>query len=455
MTAIYQTLSGDGLFGRLFRSVGWTAFGFGAAQIIRLISNLVFARLLFPEAFGLMALVSVFIVGLSMFSDVGISSSIMQNKRGDDPDFLNTAWTVQVARGFLLWLGSCALAFPAAAFYGEPMLAQLLPVAGLSLLLAGFNPTQIDSSNRHLRLGRVVALDLSSQIVSACAMVILALLTKSVWALVIGAVVGAITKLALAHVILPNTGNKLRWEPEAARDLIHFGKWLFLSTALGFLIFQGDKAILGKYLTLDQLGVYNIGYFLASSPLLLAGAVISRTLIPLYREKPPGASPENFRKVRVVRCGLTASVLGLVVLFAFSGEWLVHTLYDARYAAAGGIVVAIACVQILQVIGLTYDQAALAAGDSRSFFFLFVARAVVQVGFFLIGVELGGLLGALAGQAFGILVVHAFIIWIARRHNAWDPLHDVVFASIGVSLGALALWLHRDAIAALAGLGAS
>lgn len=454
MTAIYHRLSGDGFFARLVRSVGWTAFGFGTAQVIRLISNLVFARLLFPEAFGLMALVSVFIVGLSMFSDVGISSSILQNKRGDEPDFLNTAWTIQVARGFVLWLGSCALAFPAAAFYGEPMLAQLLPVAGLSLVLAGFNPTQIDTANRHLRLGRIVALDLSSQVISAIAMVILAVLTKSVWALVIGAVIGAITKLVLAHVILPNTGNKLQWEPEAARDLIHYGKWLFLSTALNFLFTQGDKAILGKYLTLDQFGVYNIGYFLANAPLLLAGGVIARVLIPLYREKPPSASPENFRKVRVVRCTLTASVLGLVLTFAFSGAWLVEVLYDARYAAAGGIVVAVACTQILQVIGLTYDQAALAAGDSRSFFFLFVIRAVVQVSFFLIGVELGGLLGALAGQAAAILLVHLFIVWIARRHNAWDPLHDVTFAAVGLTLGAIALWLHRDAIAAIEGFGA-
>ena len=134
MTSMINVFGGDSLSARLVRSIGWTAVGFVAAQMLRLATNLIFARFLYPEAFGLMALVSVFLVGLAMFSDVGLGPSIMQNKRGDDPAFLNTAWTIQVARGSLLWLGSCILAQPAAYFYNEQLLAQLLPVAGLSLL---------------------------------------------------------------------------------------------------------------------------------------------------------------------------------------------------------------------------------------------------------------------------------------------------------------------------------
>lgn len=448
----FQTLaSSEGLLARLIRSVGWTAFGFGAAQALRLASNLVFARLLFPEAFGLMALVSIFLVGLSMFSDIGINSSIMQNKRGDDPDFLNTAWTIQVIRGVILWLGSCAIAWAAAQFYREPLLAQLLPVAGLTLLIAGFNPTAIETANRHLKIERVVVLDLISQAISAAAMIILAWLLRSVWALVIGGVAGAIAKLILAQLLLPKSKNRLQWEPAAAHDLIHFGKWLFFSTALGFLIAQGDKAILGKYLSLDMLGIYNIGYFLASAPLLLGGAIISRTLIPLYRERPPGSSAENFHKIRLLRFGLTGSILTLVLIMAFCGVWLVHLLYDARYSAAGAIVVLIAFAQILQVVGLTYDQAALAAGDSRSFFFLFAARAVVQISCFLVGVNTAGLIGAIAGQAIAMVFLHPMIIMLARRHKAWDPLHDAVFAAIGLSLGGTALWINRSAVAGLAG----
>ncbi|MGE8942940.1 oligosaccharide flippase family protein [Leptospira interrogans] len=455
MTSMINVFGGDSLSARLVRSIGWTAVGFVAAQMLRLATNLIFARLLYPEAFGLMALVSVFLVGLAMFSDVGLGPSIMQNKRGDDPAFLNTAWTIQVARGSLLWLGSCILAQPAAYFYNEQLLAQLLPAAGLSLLLAGFNPTQIDTANRHLKLERVVILDLTSQIIGAVIMILLAWIMRSVWALVIGAVIGALAKLILAHILLPNARNRLAWDPQAARELIHFGKWLFLSTALGFIVAQGDKAILGKYLSLDTLGLYNIAYFLASAPMLLGGAIISRILIPLYREKPPHERLENFRKVRLLRFGLTTTILALMLVLAFCGSWIVHLLYDARYAMAGAMVTLVACMQIPQVIGLTYDQAALANGDSRNFFFLFVARATIQITCFIIGVEFAGLIGGLTGQGLAVMLIHPLIINLARRHKVWDWLHDAFFSAVGLALGGLALWINRDAISALIGIGVS
>lgn len=441
------------MFARALRGAGWTTLGFGAAQFIRFGSNLILTRLLFPEAFGLMALVIVFMVGLAMFSELGLATAIMQDKRGDDPDFLNTAWTLQVIRGACLWLGTCALALPVAHFYREPLLAQLLPVAGLGLLIDGFNPTRLHTASRHLMIGRVMLIDLLSQVISVVALIAIAWYTRSVWALVIGNIIGAFAKLVLANVMLSGPANHLHWDRKAAASLVHFGKWLFLSTSVGFLIWQGDKAILGKYLPLEHLGIYNIANVLAGFPILLANAINGRILIPLYRERPPAASSENFRKMRLMRFAMTGGILSLVLLFAFTGVHLVNFLYDSRYAAAGAMVVAIACSQILQVVGLSYDQAALAAGDSRNFFFLSAARMVVQVTFLLVGVETAGLLGALVGQGLAMLLVHPMIIWIACKHGVWDPLHDAFYTVLGFSVAALALWINWSAVIKLAGFG--
>jgi O-antigen/teichoic acid export membrane protein len=123
----------------------WTLGGYGCPRSSASLSSLILARLLFPEAFGLMALVNVFMQGLEMLSDIGLGPSIIQNKRGTEPKFLRTAWTLQILRGLVLWLVSCALARPAAAFFSaqDPLAAQLstvLPVAGLMALLGGFPP---------------------------------------------------------------------------------------------------------------------------------------------------------------------------------------------------------------------------------------------------------------------------------------------------------------------------
>ena len=439
----------QGLFGRALRGGALTAGSYAIAQAARLVANLILARLLFPEAFGVMALVTVFLVGLAMFSDVGIGPAISQSPRGDDPDFLNTGWTINVARGALLWLLSCAVAWPIAQFYAAPQLAQLLPVAGLTLLIAGFNPTRIDTANRHLALGRVTLLDLISQIIGIIAMVALAYALQSVWALVIGSLIGALAKLGLTWALLPGPRNRFRWEGDAARALIHFGKWIFLSTACGFMLAQGDKAIFGAHLSLQALGLYNIGFFLGSFPILLGGAVTGRILLPLYRDHPPSASVANAARMAKLRYGISLGLILLLAALAFGGVALVQLMYDDRYSAAGAVVVAVACVQMIVVVGMTYDQSALAAGNARGYFAVIAAKAALQTCALIAGMHWGGLGGALMAQGCVLIAAHVLIVVLARRHGAWDAAHDTVMAGVVGAVMALALWWHWAALAAL------
>lgn len=453
MGAFERLTKGQGLFARALRGSALTAGAFAASQMLRLGSNLILTRFLLPDAFGLMALVSMFIIGLTLFSDMGIGPSISQHRRGDDPDFLNTAWTIQIARGVILWALACLLALPAAWFYAAPDLATLLPVAGFALVVAGFFPTRLDTATRHLRLGRVMGLDLVAQIVGLIAMVAVAWATGSVWALAIGGLANAVAKLVLLSLFLPGPGNRLRWEPTAAHDLIHFGKWIFLSTACSFLLLQGDRIILGTHLSLEELGIYNIGAFLATSPILLGQAVTGRILIPVYREQRDSGDALTRNRVRRLRMLITAALVGLLSVLALSGVWLVGVLYSDTYAAAGGIVVAVSIALLPLAIGLTYDQAALASGQSRVHFGVMLARAVVQTGAFLVGAWAGGLAGALIAQGLAALAVHPLLIWMARRYGLWDARHDLLYFGLALLVAALAAWVNAPALAGLAGAG--
>ncbi|MDQ2066241.1 oligosaccharide flippase family protein [Xinfangfangia sp. CPCC 101601] len=439
-----MTQEATGVMGRALRGSALTAMAYVVTQGLRLASNLILTRLLFPEAFGLMALVSVVLVGLQMFSDTGIGPAISRSPRGDDPQFLNTAWTVNVGRGALLWLLCCALAWPMAALWEADALRQLLPVAGLTLLISGFNPTRIDTANRHLVLGRLTALDLIAQAFGILAMVVLAALWPSVWALVWGALLGSAAKLVLCWFGLPGAANRFHWEPRAAQELLHFGKWILLSTVCGFLLAQGDKAILGRYLSLEDLGIYNVGYFLASFPALLARSVVARVMIPLYRNKAEGDG-----RLRKARWAVTAGVLLALAGLALIGEPLVRLLYDERYLAAGLIVTAVALAEMPGIIGMTYDQSALAEGDGRGYFTLIAQRALAQTLAFLLGAELGGLGGAFLGLGLSGLVTLPLIARLAHRHGVWDMRHDLAMLGLMAVLMLLVLSVTGPALLGL------
>jgi O-antigen/teichoic acid export membrane protein len=446
-------LTNGSLKARVMRSSLLIVGGFGFSQMLRLGSNLILTRMLFPEAFGLMALVTVFLVGLTQLSDMGVVPAVLQSKRGDDPEFLDTAWSLQALRGFALWLLACALAWPMGLIYNEPQLTEILPVAALSLFITGFRPTRAITANRHLMLGRVTLLDVTTQIVGVISAIVLVWWWGSVWALVASGVIGAAAEVLLSSHFLPGHRNSFRLEAKARRELIKFGKWVFLATVCGFFITQADKMLIGKYLSLSDFGLYNIGYFWAAFPLMMGTMVTQKILIPIYRETPPRQSRENFIKLRKMRFAVSGLLLGFVWVLALIGAPLVEHLYDARYMQAGGIVVAVTCAQIPMLIVLTYDHAALAAGDSRRFFVLAAVRAALIVGCIALGLQLAGLVGAIIGIGAAGVLAYPVVVWLARHMGAGDGLHDLVMALFGLAIILSMFWVNNDALQILSEIG--
>jgi len=107
---------------KAFHAATFVILGFGFSQVIRLFSNILLTRLLIPEFFGIMALSQVVFQGLGLFSDLGIGQGIIRSNRADEPQFLNTAWTLQVIRGFVLFLLVLIVAYPVSLFYEKKII---------------------------------------------------------------------------------------------------------------------------------------------------------------------------------------------------------------------------------------------------------------------------------------------------------------------------------------------
>ena len=244
----------------------WTILGYGCGQILRLAGNLVLTRLLEPELFGLMALAQTALTGLAMFSDLGTSASIVRHSRGEDPRFLNTAWTLQVIQGFWLFAGTLALAWPVAWIYGDSRLILLLPLAGLNGLLNGFTATAFYVLNRRLNVRTLATFEISNQAISLALMIGFVLIWPTIWSLVFGGIAATFIRVIRTHFLLPEFKNRLEWDRSAFRDLFSFGKWLFLSTAAFFLGEQADRLVLGKLLSFQMLGIYGVAANLADMP---------------------------------------------------------------------------------------------------------------------------------------------------------------------------------------------
>lgn len=419
----------------------------GANVAIRFVANLIITRLLLPEHFGLMALVNVFLVGLQLFSDIGIGPNIIQSARGDDPRFLDTAWTLQVMRGVVLWLVSCLMAWPMAHLYHQPQLIWLLPVAGLSAIFGGFQSTKFFTLNRSLSFIRISSVELVSQVVSVAVMIGIALVERSVWALVISALVSSLLRTLLTHLVLPGPGNRFAWDKEAGRALFDFGRWIFVSTALNFLATQTDRLILGKLVSVDDLGFYSIASNLAGMPLQMVQRLGQVVFFPVVASamRQPEHDPGSIRRIRTKLLLVLMPAIALGVAMA---PPVVSLLYRPAYHTVGLLTAYLSIGTWLSIISTSYTVVLLAAARPK---FLSLGLAAKVVGLLSLAWFVAPRYGA-AGMA--MLTSLSELGLIAVSMMACRRLHNVTFWSdlgitaLGAALVGLFLYLHSAILAA-------
>lgn len=332
---------------RMLRAAGWLFAGNLSAQVLRLASSLILTRLLVPEAFGLMAAVNTLYFGLLMFSDLGIWQSVVRSRRSDDDRFLGTAWMIQILRGGLLAAGVLTLAlgvrvgaeqgwFAAGTVYVDPLLPRLMAAFAFCALIQGFESMQLATAQRDMAARPMVRLELATQLATIAITVLAAWYSRSVWALLAGTLSGAAIKTALSYAMLPGRRVRPCWDAESAREIVGFGKWIFVSSIIGFLALQGEKLILGGLLGVAAFGVFSIASNLFAAVVglysTLNGRVIFASLSLVLNQEDRPALVRAYTRMQQ----LADLVLGLLAgLLLLAGHWVIALLYDARYADAG------------------------------------------------------------------------------------------------------------------------
>lgn len=424
------------------RGTAWIAFSYGASQSLRFISNLILTRLLVPEYFGLMALVNTFRQGLELFSDIGLAQNVVRSERGDDPVFLNTAWTISILRSVLLWVVLLFLAWPISHFYNEPLLLPVLLAISINVLIDGARSTTLFSLSRHLQLGKVSLFYFSVQLLSTVVMIVAAWIYPSVWALVIGSIAGSIFKTLGSFFLFPGHKHKILVEPESKNEIISFGRWIFLSSIVMFLAEQSDRLILGKLVPLEVLSVYSIAYVLASMPQKLMKQMSAQIIFPLVSKQANIPRPELRRKINRQRWKLHGILIIVFVFMAGFGDILIRMLYDNRYEQAAWMMPVLALGTWFSALFFIADPCILGLGKS---FYTAQSRAlrllVVTFGL-LIGFKLAGILGALLVIACGDLPAYFTIQYALHKEGIGCFWEDLLSTSVLVLIIGLVFLLR-------------
>ncbi|MEG4283459.1 oligosaccharide flippase family protein [Microcoleus sp. A006_D1] len=407
------------------KGAAWTIASYGSSQIIRFGSNLILTRLLLPELFGLMGLAYVFITGVNLFTDIGLGPSIIQNKRGEEPEFVNTAWTMQVFRSLFVWLCLMIITWPVANFYGEPRLQWLIPIISINTLIGGFKSTSVSSLERKMIVKQVVVFELVIQIISTTVMITWAWFDRSIWAILAGGFTGSCLELVWSHFLIPGKSNRFAWDKSAAKEIFSYGKWIFLSTVLFFLCSQADRLVLGKIFSLTMLGIYGIAFTLGDMPRQVIIALAGRVIFPsismladLPREELRAKIVKNRNLI------LIPLAIGLAIFVSF-GDQLILTLYRKEYLAASWMMPILALGIWHTTLHNLMGSCLLAVGKSQygamGNLATFLSIAIgIPVGYHFMG-NLGAVIAVAVGDIPTYLVI-SYGLWKEGLTCFWEDI---------------------------------
>ncbi|MEM0913157.1 MAG: oligosaccharide flippase family protein [Planctomycetota bacterium] len=445
----WQSLGGLGR--KAMSGAAWTFGNHFLGQGMRLAGNLVLTRLLFPEAFGVMALVQLLMQGLAMFSDIGLGPAVVQSKRGDDPAFLDTVFTVQAIRGVGLWFIACVCAWPMAWLYETPELTWVIPVAGFTAVIQGLRSPAMLTAQRKIKLGKLTVLDLSGGAIGVGVMIAWAWWSPTIWALVAGGWATALYRTIMTHAWLSDRLSRFRIEREAATWIYRFVRWITASTAFTFLALQADRLILPALFNraggeaiegegVAYLAFYQLAFVLATMPTEIVGKVCTSVMFPAYAELSRRDTSRirpamhRFRRLVVPPMWVLMAVLMLVA------QPLIELMYDPRYQQAGPMLELLAIAGMFTLLRATYNGCFIPLGKVSWILWMTIVDSVLRIGlpvigFFAAGPDgfVGGVVGATAA---GYLVMAAAM----GRLGVWQRWLDAPFVLLSLAAFAFAAY---------------
>jgi O-antigen/teichoic acid export membrane protein len=398
---------------------------------------------------GLASLVAGVAVVFEAFNGLGVGVALIQAKEVSRRELDSVFWfSCAVGVGLALLMGTSAPLF--ASFYKQPALASMLVTGALKMIFVGAALVPLQLMARDLKFRGAGMVQTGATALEALTKIVLVLAGLGAWSLVIAGTARGLYTLVVVYLLAPYW-PKPHFRMDDIRRFLGFGLRNTFSSAIFYAYKNADYFFIGRYLGIESLGIYRVGFDVAMTPLEVVIQIVNRVAFPVYSRiaHEPKVLAEAFER----SCRYVFLLVGpCAVLLFFGAEDAVRVLAHPRWLAAIPIVRILCWAALLRGLAQLFPQLYYAVGRAE----YAVYDALLSL-FLLVG----GFYVALAGwgQRYGTMpvclvwvLVYPFLIvallhW-TRRVAAIEPIAIArallpVFGGLlamAVPLGLLSAW---------------
>ncbi len=419
--------------GKALSGLMWRFLERFGAQGVTFVVSIILARLLDPEVYGVVAIVTVVTAILNVFVDSGLGNALIQKKDADDLDF-STVFFFNMAMCAALYLLVFAAAPLIARIYGMPELTALIRVMSLILIISGVKNVQQAYVSRHLLFKRFFFATLGGTLGAAVLGIWMAYRGMGAWALVAQGLFNAATDTLILWLTV-------KWRPkrmfswERFRGLFSFG-WKLLASQLIETVYNNlRQLIIGKLYTAESLAFYNRGYMLPNVFVVNVNSSIDSVLLPVMsgvQDEVESVKAMTRRSVKLSSYVMWPLLLGL----AACSRPLVTVLLTAKWLPCVPYVI-IFCVSYAFLPVQTANLNAIKAlGRSDIYLRLETIKKLIGFAILLATMWFGPLVMAASNLFFSVvnMVINAWpnrkLLGYSFRQQAADMLPSALLAGL-------------------------
>lgn len=356
-------------------------------NFIGFIGQLILARILVPEDFGIYALALAVMNVISAFLELPVSMALIQMEEPTKDDY-STAFTVGLIRGAVVCLLILALAWPMALLFTNSHLGPLLALLSVYPLILSFRNPYFMTFAREISFSEASILEVTSKVTAFIITVAVAVIYKTYWAFPAGLMVSAVVEVILSFVIARQIPG---FSLKSLRQMWDFSIWLGLTTIVNQLNFQSNRFVVGWFFPAATLGHYHMSQQISIQLTRLLVNPFTRSLFSAFSviQNDPHRLRHAYRKAQ--------SFVGVIVLPAGFGiaavaEPLILLLLGEQWRPAILFVRFTAPVLALSTIYSAVVPLAMAMARTKTLFYRNVVATCIKLPLLTLGVIYGGIL---------------------------------------------------------------
>ena len=344
----------------------------------RFIRNIIVARILTKEDFGIAATFALTVTTIETVSAFGIDRLIVQSRHGDDPEFVATAHSIQIVRGFLMSLLLFALAFPISYYFKIPDAQWAFLYLSAIPLIRGLAHLDIISMQRKMIFWPTAIVDSAPQII----------ITLLAWPVTIWlGDYSALLWLLILNYLLTTIGTHLlskqkyliSFNFDYFKKMFVFAWPLFLNSILMFSTLQGDRYFVGAFYSIERLAEYSIAAMLVFSVEAIIFKILTTVILPIFSKAQDSAV--QFTE-QYIMCLHYVTIISIVFStgFILLGNDLIILFYGSKYSGISAILYWFTIVQTLRILRAVPTTAVLSKSDTKAPLFSNLFRSLALIG---------------------------------------------------------------------------